>query len=418
MKSTKGIVCRECRGQNKPGSRYCWFCGAPLPRLGRGPSGNWTTVGIILQVVRWLTAIAVVLAVVAGLYYAVDHYLLPLFQKDETPTTVVVVTSTSTTRSTTTTTTLPPRDDHVVKAGDDRYATAIAISKLGFPGGSPALVLVNGEDFSEALSVTPLAAAYDGPVLLLPPEGVRDDLATEIRRLSPSRIFLVGVSKPKTVTTQLREIVEQLEVTSLAGNDAYEIAALVATEIQTKLETISKVVIAPANSFIEAIAVAPLAAAKGWPILLAAEDGTLPRATRNAIKSLEVDAALVVAAGVEMTLTDVETKTGANGYETAAFIAEYAASQGMTFKHTAVATGDAFPDGLVAGSYLALDKGMLLLTKSGRLPTAALSLFTDNEKTIRRLDFIALPELAQSLARTAGGAGSPGAGSSTTLTTD
>ncbi len=94
------------------------------------------------------------------------------------------------------------------------------------------------------------------------------------------------------MTARLKEILEKPEVTSIAGNDVFETAALVAREIRTKHETVSKVVIAPVDSFVEAIAATPLAAAKGWPILLARENGDLPRITRNLIVDLEIDAAL------------------------------------------------------------------------------------------------------------------------------
>jgi putative cell wall-binding protein len=412
LKSSKGIVCRECRGLNKPDSRYCWFCGAPLPRLGRGPSGNRTVLGICLQVFKWLIAAAVVAALVGGIYYAFDRVMLPILREGETTTTTVVARSTTSTRPTSTTTTTEPRDDRLVSAGTDRYATAIAISELGFPDGAPALVLVGGEDFAKAVAGGPLAAAYAGPLLLIPAEGIREDLAGEIERLDPSRVFLVGVSKPRSVTAQLQEILEKPEVTSVAGDDAFETAALVAREIKAKLETVSKVVIVPADSYIEAIAVAPLAAVKGWPILLVDADGELPRATRNVITDLEVDAALVVGTTAELTLAYVERQVGASGYETAALVAQYAAAQGLEFTHTAIATGDSFPDGLVVGPCLAADNGMLLLATNGRLNAAMLSLFTENRKAIRTLDIIALPQLARELA-----VPSSTPGSSTTGTT-
>lgn len=396
MRSTEGVVCRECGGLNQPDSRFCWFCGAKLPRYRRGPDGRPTVGLMVVQSLKWLSIAVVVLAVAGGFYYAVDRFVLPAFRDDPTPTVTVVTQTTSTSRSTTTTTT--PRTNRVVAGGADRYATAIAISRLGFPGGAPALVLVAGDDYAEAISVTPLAVAWGGPVLLLPPEGIRDDLGTEIERLDPAQIFLVGVSRPNSVTTQLRDILDEPTVTRLDGDDPFKTAALVATEVKAKLETVSKVVIAPSDSFVEAIVVAPLAAANGWPILLASQNGDLPAATADAIEDLGATSALVVGTDVELTLSDVEKLVGADGFETAALIVQYAETQGMSFAHTAIVTGDAFPDGLVAGSYLALDKGILLLANDGRLPSVILSLFTDNLKAIRMLDFIALPDLVKDLA--------------------
>lgn len=400
MRSNKGIICRECKGENKPGSRYCWFCGAPLPWIERRPSGGWRAVGVGFQVLKWLVATAVVVALAGGVYYAFNRVVLPIFQ--EKPTTTITEIAKNTTSIRPTTTTTIPRDDRLVSAGKDRYATAIAISELGFPSGAPALVLVGGEDFAKGISAGPLAAAYKGPILLVPTDGIREDLVDEIRRLDPSHVFLVGVSKPKTMTARLKEILEKPEVTSIAGNDVFETAALVAREIRTKHETVSKVVIAPVDSFVEAIAATPLAAAKGWPILLARENGDLPRITRNLIVDLEIDAALVVGTTTELSLAYVDRLKGAGGYETAALIAEYAASHGLEFTHTAIATGDSFPDGLVTGPCLAADNGMLLLATNGRLTPEMLSLFGENRKAIRTLDFIALPQLAQELAVSGG----------------
>jgi hypothetical protein len=102
---------------------------------------------------------------------------------------------------------------------------------------------------------------------------------------------------------------------------------------------------------------------------------------------------------------------GGDSYETCALIANYAVTQGLSFAHTAFATGEDFPDGLSAGPYLALDKGILLLAKGEQLPSVILSLFTTNLKAIRILDFIALPGLAKDLA-------SPSTATSQTATTE
>ncbi|OFW58163.1 MAG: hypothetical protein A2133_00610 [Actinobacteria bacterium RBG_16_64_13] len=351
---------------------------------------------MMAQGLKWFLSIAFLCGVVAGTYYAVDRLLWPALERraagDETGTTMTAVTESSTTTTTT------PRANRVVAGGPDRYGTAVAVSKLGFPEGAPALVLVSGDAYADAVSVAPLAVAYGGPILLVPAEGIDTDLSTEIQRLDPSRVFLVGASLPPSVTWQLRDILKEPTVTKLAGSDPYETAALVAREVKAKLGTVSKVVIAPSDSFAEAIAVAPLAAAKGWPILLSPQNGDPPGTTNAAIRELGATSALVVGTNAKLTLSDVERQVGADSYETCALIAAYAVTQGMSLAHTAFASGEAFPDGLVAGAYLARDRGILLLAKDGRLPAAIFSLFTANLEAIRTLDFIALPDLAKEVA--------------------
>jgi hypothetical protein len=89
---------------------------------------------------------------------------------------------------------------------------------------------------------------------------------------------------------------------------------------------------------------------------------------------------------------------GQDSYETCALLAAYSAAHGLSYTHTAFATGEDFPDGLAAGPYLALDKGILLLTKPGALPAPILAVFNQNFKAIRNLDFIGLRDLAKEMA--------------------
>jgi N-acetylmuramoyl-L-alanine amidase len=345
-----------------------------------------------------LLSVAVLLGIVAGTYFALDRLVRPALQHHATEDEAVITVATvSLGRSTTTTT---PRTDRVISGGANRYETAIAVSKLGFPEDAPALVLVSGDDYAEAVFVTPLAVAYGGPILLVPAEGIETDLSTEIQRLHPSQVFLVGASLPSGVKWKLRDILEEPTVTELAGSDPYETAALVAKAVKAKLGTVSKVVIAPSDGFVEALAVAPLAAAKGWPILLSPRDDKPPGTTNAAIEELGATAALVVGTSTKLMLSEVERQVGADSYETCALIAAYAVTQGMSMAHTAIATGDGFPDALVAGPYLARDKGILLLAKDGRLPPPVLSLLTANLGAIQTLDFIALPGLAEDVSQT------------------
>ena len=408
MESTNRIACRECRGLNDPSSHYCWYCGAPLRGQGLETSAAQKAGRVMARSLTWLLSIVALLAVAAGAFYAVDGFLLPALRHH--PTQAETIITTTSTASSTTTATTTPRTDRVV-AGADRYGTAIAISKLGFPTGAPALVLAAGDDYAEAVCAAPLAVAYGAPVLLVPPEGIGTDLSVEIQRLGPSQVFLVGLPRPSRITSQLRSILKEPTVTRLAGADSYETAALVAKEIKTKLGTVSKVVIAPSDSFAEAIAVAPLAAAKGWPILLSPHNDDPPAATTDAITELGATSAIIVGSSAKLTLTDVERQVGGDSYETCALIANYAVTQGLSFAHTAFATGEDFPDGLASGPYLALDKGILLLAKGEQLPSVILSLFTTNLKAIRTLDFIGLPGLAKDLA-------SPSTGTTETGTTE
>ena len=118
----------------------------------------------------------------------------------------------------------------------------------------------------------------------------------------------------------------------------------------------------------------------------------------------------MVGTEAELTLDQVDRQVGADSFETAALVVRYAVTQGLTFTHSAIVTGASFPDGVVTGSYLALDRGILILIKEGEQPGSPLSVLTANLDEVRVLDFIALPQLAKQMAagRAAGSSGATG----------
>lgn len=75
--------------------------------------------------------------------------------------------------------------------GDDRYATAAALSAATFRSASAAY-LAAGEDFPDALSGAAAAAAAGGPVLLVRKTCPPSEVTQELDRLSPGRTVVVG----------------------------------------------------------------------------------------------------------------------------------------------------------------------------------------------------------------------------------
>ncbi len=408
------VRCRECHGLNDAGRHYCSICGAPLPR-----TRDTLRPSVLRRILRYFSAFVlflVLLAVAGGIYWAADRYFFEAIgttaEQEETVSTLTSIVAS-------TTTTVVRRDDRLIAPGSDRYDTAINITKQCFPDGVPALVLVAGDDFTEAITAAPLAAAHKGAVLLVPSDGITEALAAEIARLSPLKVFLVGVGRPARVTGRLEEILREPEVINLTGDDLFETAANVAEEMARKLGSVEKVVVVPSTGFADALAVGPLAAAKGWPLLLADEDGDLPRKTSSAIANLQVESALVVGLETELELDEVERQLGDDSDQTAALVAAYAAAQGLSFAHTVIVGGDNFPEALVVTPYVALEKGMMLLAKQGALPAETRALLEENLADVMRLDFIALPALAKAMATSASRETSTSTtGSRTTTTTE
>jgi putative cell wall-binding protein len=77
-------------------------------------------------------------------------------------------------------------------SGPNRYATAVAISKIAFPGGAGVVYVAVGTNFPDALAGAAQAAFWGGPVLLTPTDSLPVDVAIEIGRLDPHTIIILG----------------------------------------------------------------------------------------------------------------------------------------------------------------------------------------------------------------------------------
>ncbi|MBU2601947.1 MAG: N-acetylmuramoyl-L-alanine amidase, partial [Actinobacteria bacterium] len=230
------------------------------------------------------------------------------------------------------------------------------------------------------------------PVILTPSGGLTPAVKAELKRLKPGKVFFIGL--PETVRPGLVDAVGGAEILTIRGKDRYETAALLAAHLKTKLGTVEKIVLASGDRFPDALSVAPLAARKGWPILLTPQAGPLPTVTSAQIRALGATSALVVGTYVKPSGIQVLSKIGADRYHTSALIAEYGKSMGLSFAHLALATGENYPDGLVAGPYLAKDGGVLLLVWSRGLPTAVKDVLFANRTGVREVDFVGLgPEV-------------------------
>ena len=93
-------------------------------------------------------------------------------------------------------------------SGLDRYETAINVSRDGYaPDSPPTVYIASGVDFPGALAAGAAAGAAPGPLLLVG-TSLPQQVATEVARLNPSRVVILGGTGavPATVVAQLRAI--------------------------------------------------------------------------------------------------------------------------------------------------------------------------------------------------------------------
>ncbi|MCL1588271.1 MAG: cell wall-binding repeat-containing protein, partial [Actinomycetia bacterium] len=132
-------------------------------------------------------------------------------------------------------------------AGSNRYNTAVELSKYQFVGRSHAAIIVTGTGFVDALASAPLAYAKGAPVLLVPDNGVPTSVLNELKRLSPTTIYIVGGTA--AVSSSIENTIEAAtgtNVTRVAGSNRYRTARAIADLLPG---TQWRMIAVPANNF-------------------------------------------------------------------------------------------------------------------------------------------------------------------------
>ena len=127
-------------------------------------------------------------------------------------------------------------------AGEDRYATAAAASRLAFP--NPSLVdvvlLATGENYPDALAGGPLAAREHAPLLLTPRDGLDDATARRARAAALRAGSSCWAARPRRRTrsacTWHRRSASRS--TGRPGEDRYETAATGSPPARTRAATL------------------------------------------------------------------------------------------------------------------------------------------------------------------------------------
>ena len=144
-------------------------------------------------------------------------------------------------------------------AGANRYETAVCISRLSWRREwTKSVVLARGDKYPDALAGAPLAAQYEGPLLLTQTDAIPSDVLNEIQRiLVPGRtVYLLGGTS--AISDDVRGTLEDLgyQTERLAGANRYETAVEVAKRLST-----SNFFFATGTDFPDALAAGNAAAA-------------------------------------------------------------------------------------------------------------------------------------------------------------
>ena len=251
--------------------------------------------------------------------------------------------------------------------GEDRYQTAIKISKAYFGKGADTVVLTRGDSSVDALPAVPLAKQYNAPLLHTPPGNLPEEVLNEIKELGAKKVIIIG--GPGAVKPEVENTLKAdgLEVERIYGRTHYDTAYVIAGKLEGKT---GQAVLVNGDkyrtTFPDTLSISSWAGYHGVPILYA--DSTadrLPEETAKALAELKVTRTILVGGPavvpnrLESLVPDPQRYGGADCYATNAEVLQ--ALQPNPEKVYA-ATGKDFADALAGAAVAAQTNAWLILT--------------------------------------------------------
>lgn len=252
--------------------------------------------------------------------------------------------------------------------GASRYETsALSVEKNYLTSGIDRVYVATGEQFADALSASSAAAISGAPLLLVASTYVPTSIKTQLQRLAPQEIILLG--GPAVVSDEVLGVLETMadSVSRIYGADRYETSRLIAASFPAGTTTFA--FIATASTFPDALSASSAAVVGGGPMILVKGDAeSLDADTLDLLSDLGVTEVSIaggtgaVSAGIESQLEtllgagNVARYWGSNRFDTSVAINNaYFAGSDTVY----LATGNNFPDAL-SGAAVAGGNGMPL----------------------------------------------------------
>ncbi|WP_101773234.1 cell wall-binding repeat-containing protein [Peptostreptococcus faecalis] len=276
-------------------------------------------------------------------------------------------------------------------SGNERFQTAIDLSKGNFKENTKNLIIVNGNNPADALSGGPLAVKLDAPILLATPTKIEADTIKEIKRLNPEKVYILGGNNSisQSVENTIKSnISNSSSIERISGNDRYETSMEVAKKITgTSTANGAGFVNGATNKFPDALSSAALLGAKDMPLILT--DGkTLPTAAQT-YKSNSKNYIIGGTDTINISGLSGKKISGGDRYETSAKVAEegfkhieydYSLSENKDKRNSCVVVdGRNFPDALTAISASKKNNAPILLVNKD-LPTSINKYITDQKR--------------------------------------
>lgn len=260
-------------------------------------------------------------------------------------------------------------------AGPDRYTTSVQISARTFASGVGDVYVASALDFPDALSAASVAGASGSPLLLVDRSSIPAAVQSELRRLAPDRIIIVGGSAVITPAVESALASYAGVVMRVGGANRYETSRRIVTELSGP--SAQTVFLATGSGFADALAAGPAAANHGTLLLINGAANAPDAETLDVLTGLDartivlVGGTAVISASIESVLLsegyDVQRIAGSDRYDTARLInAQYFPAAASAY----IAVGTGFADALGGAAAAGAMGAPLYTSLTACLPTS------------------------------------------------
>jgi len=205
--------------------------------------------------------------------------------------------------------------------GYDKYDTAVLIADHGWSSATTAVLAPSGDlNMVDALASASLAKAVDGPILLVDKDAVPASTLAELQKLGVTKVYLASGTAVISSEVDSQLTTAGIQAVRLGGVDQYATAVNIAKELY-KIKPFQEVVVAKADACVDAISIAPIAAALGMPILLV-DKNSVPTVVTDYIntsgitKTYVIGGTAVVSDAVKEALPNPMRLSGNDRYDT------------------------------------------------------------------------------------------------------
>ncbi|NMM61646.1 L,D-transpeptidase family protein [Clostridium sp. P21] len=149
--------------------------------------------------------------------------------------------------------------------GKDRYETAMMVAN--YVGVKDRIVVVSGDNYPDALSIAPIAASIDVPIILVEKNSVPDVVKNSLKDKQVNNTYVIG--SEGAISNSTKDEFKNAE--RISGTDRYSTNLAVISRFRDTLD-LSTVYLASGSNFPDSLSGSALAQKTKSPLILVSED--------------------------------------------------------------------------------------------------------------------------------------------------